>query len=76
MDRKDEHVSLAKGFHKIKENSFDHVRVIHDSLPQSAYHQTSIATELFGQQLTSLTTRDILQQVGFFACVTGYFQNR
>lgn len=53
MDRKDEHVSLAKGFHKIKENSFDHVRVIHDSLPQSAYHQTSIATELFGQQLTS-----------------------
>lgn len=53
MNRKDEHVSLAKAFHKSKENSFDDVRVIHQSLPQSSYFQTSIETELFGQKLTS-----------------------
>lgn len=53
MDRKDEHVSLAKAFHKPKENSFDEVQIIHQSLPQSNYAQTSIETELFGQKLTS-----------------------
>ncbi|MHC5269139.1 type 2 isopentenyl-diphosphate Delta-isomerase [Enterococcus sp. LJL98] len=53
MNRKDEHVSLAKAFHKQKNNSFDDVRIIHQSLPQSSYFQANIETELFGQKLTS-----------------------
>lgn len=53
MDRKDEHVSLAKAFHKPKINSFDDVRIIHQSLPLSNYDETSIATSLLGYEMSS-----------------------
>lgn len=53
MDRKDEHVSLAKAFHKPKSNSFDDVRIIHQSIPLSNYDETSIATHLLGYELSA-----------------------
>lgn len=53
MDRKDEHVSLAKAFHKPRENSFDDVRIIHQSLPNTRCQDTSIQTTLFGQTLAA-----------------------
>lgn len=53
MDRKDEHVSLAKAFHKAKANSFDDVRIIHQSMPNSNYAETSIATTILGKEQSS-----------------------
>ena len=34
MNRKDEHVSLAKAFHKPRLNDFDAVQIIHQSFPE------------------------------------------
>lgn len=48
MNRKDEHLSLAKAFHKEKSNDFDHVRLIHNPLPDTAVDQVDISTEVFG----------------------------
>lgn len=46
MNRKDEHVSLAKAFHKDRPSDFDHVHLIHRSFPQVAVDDISIASEM------------------------------
>ena len=53
MNRKDEHVSLAKAFHKTQRNDFDDVTIIHQSFPNCRVSDVSIATDLFEQPLTS-----------------------
>lgn len=53
MNRKDEHVGLAKAFHKEKTNDFDAVSLIHHSFPNTRVADISIATKLFDQPLSS-----------------------
>ncbi len=53
MNRKDEHVSLAKAFHKTKRNDFDDVALLHRSFPSVRVSDVSIATELFEQPLSN-----------------------
>ncbi|WP_265459751.1 type 2 isopentenyl-diphosphate Delta-isomerase [Enterococcus sp. HY326] len=44
MNRKDEHVSLAKAFHKEHTNDFDAVRFLHHSLQGADVDQVNLAT--------------------------------
>ncbi|KAF1299547.1 type 2 isopentenyl-diphosphate Delta-isomerase [Enterococcus sp. JM4C] len=53
MNRKDEHVSLAKAFHKEQANDFDSIRLIHSSLPELALDEVDLSTDLFQYTLTS-----------------------
>ncbi|MGM8139302.1 type 2 isopentenyl-diphosphate Delta-isomerase [Enterococcus italicus] len=46
MNRKDEHVSLAKAFHKDRPSDFDHVHLIHRPFPQVAVDDISITSEM------------------------------
>lgn len=46
MNRKDEHVSLAKAFHKDRPSDFDHVHLIHRSFPQVTVDDISITSEM------------------------------
>lgn len=48
MNRKDEHIALAKAFHKEITNDFDAVRLIHRCLPSYDVSDISLATTLFG----------------------------
>lgn len=50
MNRKDEHVSLAKAFHKEKTNDFDAVRLIHNPLPQIDVKDVSLSTEILNHK--------------------------
>lgn len=47
MNRKDEHVSLAKAFHQERANDFDAVRLIHQSFPENDVAEVTLATEIF-----------------------------
>ena len=47
MNRKDEHLSLAKAFHKRKSNDFDRVRFVHQSFAESAVNEVDISTSFF-----------------------------
>lgn len=47
MNRKDEHVSLAKAFHKEHSNDFDAVRLVHQSFPQIDVADVAITTTVF-----------------------------
>ncbi|MDN6639276.1 MAG: type 2 isopentenyl-diphosphate Delta-isomerase [Tetragenococcus sp.] len=53
MNRKDEHVSLAKAFHKPHANDFDEVRIVHQSFTSNRFSDVSIATELFHHSFSS-----------------------
>ncbi|MGX7164121.1 type 2 isopentenyl-diphosphate Delta-isomerase [Enterococcus massiliensis] len=53
MNRKDEHVSLAKAFHKPRENDFDSVRLLHNALPESSLEAVDLRTNLLGYELSS-----------------------
>lgn len=54
MNRKDEHVSLARAFHqKPKENDFDAVRLIHSSLVAARPEEIDLSTEILGLQLSA-----------------------
>ncbi|THE16215.1 type 2 isopentenyl-diphosphate Delta-isomerase [Enterococcus hirae] len=53
MNRKDEHVSLAKAFHNKQENEFDAIRIVHNALPQSALANVDLSTNVAGFSLTS-----------------------
>lgn len=53
MNRKDEHVSLAKAFHKEHSNDFDAVRLVHQSFPQIDVADVSIATTVFDRSFSS-----------------------
>mgnify|MGYP005982603141 CR=1 FL=1 len=82
MNRKDEHVSLAKAFHTAKTNDFDAVKVIHNALPLSKVDTTDIQTELLGFTLSSpfyinamtggsKRTKEINQQLAIIAREAG-----
>ena len=47
MNRKDEHLSLAKAFHKEKSNDFDRVRFVHQSFAESAVNEVDIFVSFF-----------------------------
>lgn len=54
MNRKDEHVSLARAFHqKPKENDFDNVRLIHSSLVNTRPEEIDLSTEILGLKLSA-----------------------
>ena len=54
MNRKDEHVSLARAFHqKPKENDFDDVRLIHFSLVNTRPEEINLSTEILGLKLSA-----------------------
>lgn len=54
MNRKDEHVSLARAFHqKPKENDFDDVRLIHSSLVNTRPEEIDLSTEILGLKLST-----------------------
>lgn len=53
MNRKDEHVSLAKAFHKPRLNDFDAVQIIHQSFPEIDSAQVTLETELFGRSFAT-----------------------
>ena len=54
MNRKDEHLSLAKAFHKEKSNDFDRVRFVHQSFAESAVNEVDISTSFFSASPTFL----------------------
>lgn len=54
MNRKDEHVSLARAFHqKPKENDFDAIRLVHSSLVTARPEEIDLSTEILGLQLSA-----------------------
>lgn len=53
MNRKDEHVSLAKAFYQKQANDFDFVRPIHHSLSSIKVAAVALTTQLGPWQLTS-----------------------
>lgn len=54
MNRKDEHVSLARAFHqKPKENDFDAVRLVHSSLVTTRSDEIDLSTEILGLKLSA-----------------------
>ncbi|MGM0125414.1 isopentenyl-diphosphate delta-isomerase, type 2 [Enterococcus sp. AZ194] len=82
MNRKDEHVSLAKAFHKEKTNDFDSVRLVHSSLPEISLKEVDLSTKLFNFTLSSpfyinaMTggspkTKEINRQLALIAKETG-----
>lgn len=82
MNRKDEHVSLAKAFHKPHANDFDEVRLVHQSFTSNRFSDVSIATELFQHEFScpffinamtggSEWTKKINQKLAIIARETG-----
>ncbi len=53
MNRKDEHISLAKAFHDERKNDFDAIRIIHHSFPECRVADVSIRSELMGKKLAT-----------------------
>lgn len=53
MNRKDEHVSLAKAFFKEQRNDFDNLQILHHSLPEVDFNDVLIGSELLGQRFSS-----------------------
>lgn len=54
MNRKDEHVSLARAFHqKPKENDFDAIRLVHSSLVAARPEDIDLSTEILGLKLSA-----------------------
>lgn len=53
MNRKDEHVSLARAFHqKTKENDFDAIRLLHSSIVTIRPEEVDLSTEILGLKLS------------------------
>jgi isopentenyl-diphosphate delta-isomerase len=53
MNRKDEHVSLAKAFHKPHSNDFDAVQVVHRSFPEIDVAAVNLETSLFNRSFST-----------------------
>ncbi|MHC5215811.1 type 2 isopentenyl-diphosphate Delta-isomerase [Enterococcus sp. LJL128] len=81
-NRKDEHLSLAKAFHKEQENDFDRLRFVHHSLPEASTETVDLTTHFLGFSLPlpfyinamtggSEKTKKINQQLGIIARETG-----
>ncbi|WP_321385134.1 type 2 isopentenyl-diphosphate Delta-isomerase [uncultured Enterococcus sp.] len=77
-NRKDEHLSLAKAFHKEHENDFDHLRFVHHSLPETDLATVDITASFLGFSLPqpfyinamtggSEKTKNVNQQLGILA---------
>ncbi|MBO0423723.1 type 2 isopentenyl-diphosphate Delta-isomerase [Enterococcus plantarum] len=82
MNRKDEHISLAKAFHKDKTNDFDQIRFVHHSFAEIAMDDVDISTSFldfsFKQPfyINAMTggsdrAKEINQQLGIIAKETG-----
>lgn len=82
MNRKDEHISLAKAFHKDKNNDFDQVRFVHHSFSEIAIDEVDISTSFLGFTfnqpfyINAMTggsdrAKKINQQLGIIARETG-----
>lgn len=82
MNRKDEHISLAKAFHKEKSNDFDQLRFVHHSFSETAVEDVDISTSFldfsFKQPfyINAMTggsdrAKEINQQIGIIAKETG-----
>lgn len=82
MNRKDEHMSLAKAFHKEKSNDFDQLRFVHHSFSEIALDDVDISTSFldfsFKQPfyINAMTggsdrAKEINQQIGIIAKETG-----
>ncbi|MEI5991136.1 isopentenyl-diphosphate delta-isomerase [Enterococcus termitis] len=82
MNRKDEHISLAKAFHKDKTNDFDQIRFVHHSFPEIAMDDVDISASFLGFSLKqpfyinamtggSERAKDINQKLGIIAKETG-----
>lgn len=82
MNRKDEHISLAKAFHKEKMNDFDQIRFVHHSFSEIAKDDVDISTSFldfsFKQPfyINAMTggsdrAKEINQQLGIIARETG-----
>lgn len=81
-NRKDEHLSLAKAFHKERENDFDRVRFVHHSFPETDMETVDISTAFLGFTLPqpfyinamtggSEKTKEVNRQLGIIAKETG-----
>lgn len=53
MNRKDEHLSLAKAFHKEQRNSLDDIRIIHRSIVDLDWQEIDISTKILGKKLAT-----------------------
>lgn len=82
MNRKDEHISLAKAFHKDKNNDFDQIRFVHHSFSETAMDEVDISTSFLDFTLNkpfyinamtggSAKAKEINQQLGIIARETG-----
>lgn len=82
MNRKDEHISLAKAFHKEKTNDFDQIRFVHHSFSEIAMDEVDISTSFldfsFKQPfyINAMTggskrAKEINQELGIIARETG-----
>lgn len=82
MNRKDEHISLAKAFHKDKTNDFDQIRFVHHSFPEIAMDDVDISASFLDFSLKqpfyinamtggSERAKDINQKLGIIAKETG-----
>ncbi|MGX7244189.1 type 2 isopentenyl-diphosphate Delta-isomerase [Enterococcus quebecensis] len=82
MNRKDEHISLAKAFHKEKNNDFDQIRFVHHSFSEIALDEVDLSTTFldftFRQPFYinamtggSARAKEINQQLGILARETG-----
>lgn len=82
MNRKDEHLSLAKAFHKEKNNDFDQIRFVHHSFSEIAENKVDLSTNFLGFSFNypfyinamtggSERAKTINQQIGIIAKETG-----
>lgn len=82
MNRKDEHLSLAKAFHKDRSNDFDKLRFVHHSFPELSMEEVDISTSFLSFNLPqpfyinamtggSERAKTINQQLGIIAKETG-----
>lgn len=82
MNRKDEHISLAKAFHKEKSNDFDQIRFVHHSFAEMYTDEVDLSTSFCGFSfkqpfyINAMTggshrAQEINQQLGIIARETG-----
>lgn len=82
MNRKDEHLSLAKAFHKERTNDFDQIRFVHQSFAELSFEAVDISSQFLGfifpqpfyiNAMTggSQRAKEINQQLGIIAKETG-----
>lgn len=82
MNRKDEHLSLAKAFHKESANDFDQLRFVHQSFAELSLNDIDISSNFLGFSFPqpfyinamtggSQRAKEINQQLGIIAKETG-----